>query len=164
MTPELTLNLVKLRTCVAFMGEKEQANWWPSSFLSRSGEAFLTPVFPKTAALARVNGASGAAQVSHDEHIGIGDVYHLFRLPENIEHDISQLLAKDASVLELITSEETAQASLQELSGDQSTQGIGPLLIEQDVIDQSMMARMAAAYMQGFSAGEQVYPYYRSKV
>jgi len=164
MTPELTLSLAKLRTCVAFMGEKEQANWWPSSFLSRSGEAFLTPVFPKTAALARVNGASGAAQVSHDEHIGIGDVYHLFRLPENIEHDISQLLAKDASVLEFIASEEIAQAGLQELSGNQSAQGVGPLLIEQDAIDQALIARMAAAYEQGFSAGEQVYPYYRSKV
>ena len=139
MTPELILNLVKLRTCVAFMGEKEQANWWPSSFLSRSGDAFLAPVFPKTAALARVNGASGAAQVSHDEHIGIGDVYHLFRLPENIEHDVSQLLAKDASVLELIASEETAQACLQELSGDRSAQGVGPLLIEQGVIDQGMI-------------------------
>jgi hypothetical protein len=164
MTPELILNLVKLRTCVAFMGEKEQANWWPSSFLSRSGDAFLAPVFPKTAALARVNGASGAAQVSHDEHIGIGDVYHLFRLPENIEHDISQLLSKDASVLEHIASEETAQAGLQELSGGQSTQGVGPLLIEQDALDHSLIAQMAAAYMQGFNTGEQVYPYYRSKV
>lgn len=157
-------NLIRLRVMVAFLGEKDQANWWSSSFLSRSGEAFLSPVFPKTAALARVNGASGAAQVSHDEHIGIGDVYHLFRLPENIEHDISQLLAKDASVLELIASEETAQASLQELSGDKSAQGVGPLLIEQDVIDQGMIARMAAAYIQGFRSGEQVYPYYRSKV
>lgn len=164
MTPELALSLAKLRTCVAFMGEKEQANWWPSSFLSRSGEAFLSPVFPKTAALARVNGASAAAQVSHDEHIGIGDVYHLFRLPENIEHDISQLLAKDASVLELIVTEETAQAELKELSAGKSEQGVGPLLIEEHSIDQAMIAHMAAAYMQGFSAREQVYPYYRSKV
>ena len=163
MTPELILNLAKLRTCVAFLGEKEQSNWWPSSFLSRSGDAFLAPVFPKTAALARVNGASGAAQVSHDEHIGIGDVYHLFRLPENIEHDISQLLSKDGSVLELTASEETAQAALQGLSDDQSSHGVGPLLIEQGVLDHGMIAKMAAAYLQGFSAGEHVYPYYRGK-
>jgi len=163
MTPELALSLSKLRTCVAFMGEKEQANWWPSSFLSPSGEAFLSPVFPKTAALARVNGASAAAQVSHDEHIGIGDVFHLFRLPENVEHDISQLLAKDASVLDLIATEETARAGLQELSAGESTEGVGPLLIDRDAIDQSVIAHMAAAYMQGFSVGEQVYPYYRGK-
>ena len=163
MTPEIILNMARLRTCVAFMGEKEQANWWSSNFLSRSGEAFLIPVFPKTVALARVNGASGAAQVSHDEHIGIGDVYHLFRLPENIEHDISQLLAKDITILGLIASEETAQAGLQELSAGESKQGVGPLLLEDETIDTLMISRMAAAYMQGFSAGEQVYPYYRSK-
>ena len=164
MNQELTQNIARLRICVAFLGEKEQSSWWPSSFLSGSGETFLSPVFPKTATLARVNGASGAAQISHDEHIGIGDVYHLFRLPENIEHDISQFLAKDASVLELITSEETANAGLQELAAGENEQGVGPLLIERDAIDQTMIAHMAAAYMQGFSASEQVYPYYRSKV
>lgn len=164
MTPELILQLAKLRSCVAYLGEKDQKNWWSSSFLSPSGKVFLDPVFPKTSFLARVNGASLAAQVVHDEHIGIGDVYHLFRLSENIEHDVSQLLAKDASVLELIVSEEMAQAGLQELSGGERTQGVGPLLIEHDGIDQAMIGHMAAAYMQGFSAGEQVYPYYRSKV
>jgi len=163
MTPELTLNLARLRTCVAFLGEKEQANWWPSSFLSRSGQAFLSPVFPKTIALARVNGASNAAQVSHDEHIGIGDVYHLFRLPENIEHDISHLLTKDVSVLEIISSKESAQLGLEALSAGKVTQGVGPLLIEKPSIDQGMIADMASAYLQGFGAGEQVYPYYRSK-
>jgi hypothetical protein len=164
MSANLTTSLARLRTCVAFLGEKDQQNWWPSSFLSKPGEAFLTPIFPKTAALARVNGASGAAQVSHDEHIGVGDVYHLFRLPENIEHDISQLLAKDASVLDLISTEETARAELQELSAGESAEGVGPLLIERDAIDQSVICRMAAAYMQGFSSGEQVYPYYRGKL
>ena len=163
MDLKLISDLSNLRICVAFLGEKEQANWWPSSFLSRSGEAFLSPVFPKTAALARVNGASGAAQVSHDEHIGIGDVYHLFRLPENVEHDISQLLSKDTTALKLIDSEETAQAGLKELSAGESIQGIGPLLLECDAIDPDMIALMAAAYNHGFSSGEQVYPYYRGK-
>jgi len=158
---ELIQNIARLRVCVAFLGEKEQKNWWPSSFLSGSGEAFLTPVFPKTASLARVNGASSAAQISHDEHIGIGNVYHLFRLPENIEHDISQLLVKDFSILAVIVSEETARAWLEELSAGESTQGVGPLLFEFETIDSVMISRMAAAYMQGFSAGEQVYPYYR---
>ncbi len=156
---EIITELSALRICVAFLGEKGQANWWASSFLARTGEAFLAPVFPKTAALARVNGASGAAQVIHDERIGVGDVYHLFRLPENIEHDISQLLAKEASVLEIISSEETARAALKELSFGESTKGVGPLLIQHGAIDQAMISRIAAAYMQGFSSSEQVYPY-----
>ena len=164
MNSDVICNIVNLRICVAFLGEKSQKNWWSSDFLSPSGEAFLTPVFPKTAALARVNGASGAAQLAHDEHIGIGDVYHLFRLPESTEHDISELLAKDASALELISSETTAQEGLKELSTGKNDQGVGPLLIEENSMNHSMIARMAAAYMQGFSSGEKVYPYYRSKV
>lgn len=159
----LVRNIVELRVCVGFLGEKEQACWWPSSFLSRSGGAFLAPIFPKTSALAQVNGASGAAQLAHDEHIGVGDVYHLFRLPENIEQDISQFLVEGTSVLELIVSEEAAQAGLEQLSAGYTTQGLGPLLIEEDVMSEVMISRMAAAYKQGFSAGEQVYPYYRSK-
>ena len=164
MNSDVIRNIVNLRICVAFLGEKSQKNWWSSDFLSPSGEAFLTPVFPKTTALARVNGASGAAQLTHDEHIGIGDVYHLFRLPESTEHDISVLLAKDASALELISSETTAQEGLKELSTGKNDQGVGPLLIEENSMNHSMITRMAAAYMQGFSSGEKVYPYYRSKV
>jgi hypothetical protein len=157
-------SIVSLRVYVSFLGEKEQFNWWPSSFLSQSGETFITPVFPKTSTLARVNGASLAAQILHDEYIGIGDVFHLFRLPENIEHDISQFLVKDVSILEFIKSKDIAQNELQELSAGEITQGIGPLLLEDDITHQAMTGRMASAYMQGFSAGEQVYPYYRSKV
>ena len=158
----LAKNIVKLRVCVGFLGEKEQACWWPSSFLSRSGEAFLAPIFPKTSALAQVNGASGAAQLAHDEHIGVGDVHHLFRLPENIENDVSQFLIEDPSILELFASEDTAQAGLQELSSGDSTRGIGPLLIEGDELSELMISRMAAAYKQGFTAGDQVYPYFRA--
>lgn len=163
MTAEILLDLTKLRICVAYLGEKDQANWWNSSFLGRSGEAFLSPVFPKTATLARFNGASGAAQVSHDEHIGIGRVHHLFRLPENVEHDITQLLISDDSVLELVQSVECAIDVLNELSLGESVDGVGPMLIEPDTIDHKFIAGMAAAYRQGFSTGEPVYPYYRSK-
>ena len=164
MNQLITDNIVMLRACVAFLGEKEQANWWSSSFLSNTGAAFLSSVFPKTVGLAQVNGASAAAQVSHDDQIGIGDVYHLFRLPENIEQAILEHLANDASVLEFISSAETAQTSIKELSAGKSKQGVGPLLLDEQEIDQSMIGNMAAAYMCGFSVGEQVYPYYRSKV
>tara|TARA_X000001036_G_C20615784_1_gene780883 strand:- start:1102 stop:1212 length:111 start_codon:yes stop_codon:yes gene_type:complete len=34
---KLAHNILKLRVCVAVMGEKKQVGWWPSSFLSRSG-------------------------------------------------------------------------------------------------------------------------------
>ena len=163
MKDELISKFVELRVLVGYLGEKEQQNWWSSSFLSPSGKAFLSPVFPKTSALARVNGASGAAQVAHDDLIGIGDVYHLFRLPENIEYGISQYLAKDDGVLELIVSEDAARSVLQLLADSESTQGIGPLLLDLGSVDVTTIGRMASAYCKGFISGEQVYPYYRSK-
>jgi hypothetical protein len=160
MTPDLALKLAKLRTYVAFLGEKDQQNWWPSSFLSRSGAAFLNPVFPKTSLLARVTGASNAAQVAHDEHIGVGDVFHLFRLPENMEHDIFQVLTNELSILE-IGSEDDAYTSLQGLTNGDTTQGIGPLLLNQSEIDQATISHMAAAYLAGFKNNQTVYPYYK---
>lgn len=163
MVPEIMLNLGMLRICVAFLGEKEQKNWWPSSFLSKSGEAFLNPVFPKTSLLARVNGASAAAQVAHDEHIGIGDVFHLFRLPENIEHDISQMLTNDDTLKECFSSENSAIEQLQQLAADHSCQGEGPLLLEQSEINLEAIKSMASAFLSAFNNDQPVYPYYRGK-
>ncbi len=156
-------SIAQLRICVAFLGEKDQKNWWPSAFLSKSGEAFLNPVFPKTSLLARVNGASAAAQVTHDEHIGIGDVYHLFRLPENIEHDIGQLLTRGASLNECLRSENAAFEKLQALAEGATDQGEGPLLLKQNKINQAAVSAIAAAFLTGFSNEQPVYPYYKGR-
>jgi hypothetical protein len=40
-----TRALLRLRFAVAFLGEREQAGWWRSSFLSPNARAFLEPVF-----------------------------------------------------------------------------------------------------------------------
>jgi len=153
-----------LRMIVGYLGEKDQKSWWPSSFLSRTGAAFLTPVFPKTSLLARVTGASASAQLTHDEYIGVGDVFHLFRLTENIEHDISQLLAKDNSFEDCIVSEEEAIESLESMSSEASTKGVGPLLLGGNELSSGLIRQMASAYLTGFQNNQAVYPYYRSKV
>jgi hypothetical protein len=163
MSPEFISKIVSLRICVAFLGEKDQKSWWSSTFLSKFGEAFLKPVFPKTSLLARVNGASAAAQVAHDEHIGIGDVYHLFRLPENIEHDISQILTTDTTLNECFSSEAAAIEKLQMLAGDLQVQGEGPLLLKQREINPEAISAMASAYFAAFNNDQPVYPYYRGK-
>lgn len=155
------LKIAKLRTYVAFLGEKDQQNWWPSSFLSSSGATFLNPVFPKTSLLARVTGASAAAQVVHDKLIGIGNVFHLFRLPENIEHNILQVLTTELSILDNISSKDEALASLQTLANGDTTQGIGALLLNQSEIDQVAINHMAAAYLAGFKNNQKVYPFYK---
>jgi hypothetical protein len=37
--------VARLRLVVAFLGEREQAAWWQSNFLSRNARAFMEPVF-----------------------------------------------------------------------------------------------------------------------
>lgn len=138
MKPSLVLNLAKLRTIVAFLGEKKQHNWWSSLFLSESGKAFLDPVFPKTSLLARISGASAAAQLVHDEYIGVGDIFHLFRLPESFEHELSQLFATDNSIANFITSMEEATGQLETLILDSPNKGVGPLLLQRNRIDEEL--------------------------
>jgi len=159
MLSDLALKLAKLRICVAFLGEKDQQNWWSSSFLSSSGATFLNPVFQKSRLLARVTGASVAAQIVHDQHIGIGDVIHLFRFPENIEHDIFQILATDLSIQDNISSEDAAYVNLQTLANGDTVKGIGPLLLNHIEVDQASISQMAAAYLAGFKNNKPVYPF-----
>lgn len=78
-------SIIQLRTLVGYLGENAQFNWWPSNFYSSTSSAFLDPVFSRTADLARYHGVTEAAKLLHDQHIGIGKVFHLFRLPQVLE-------------------------------------------------------------------------------
>lgn len=50
----------RLRIVVGYLGEKDQYGWWPSEFFSTNSTAFLSPVFIKTANLARYSGVKEA--------------------------------------------------------------------------------------------------------
>ena len=163
MLSDLTLKLAKLRICVAFLGEKDQQNWWSSSFLSEVGKTFLKPVFPKTTLLARVTGASTAARVTHDKHIGLGNVFHLFRLPENLENEIFHALKNEPSILDNIKSEDNAYASLQSMANGDIAQSVGPLLLSQVEVNQTAISHMAAVYLMGYKNNQNVYPYYKNQ-
>jgi hypothetical protein len=84
--------IARLRMIVGFLGEKGQHNWWSSEFFSATAPAFLNPVFGKTTTLAQYHGVKESARRVHDEHIGVGRVFHLFRLPESIEQALFEML------------------------------------------------------------------------
>jgi hypothetical protein len=90
--------VARLRMIVGFLGEKSQRNWWPSEFFSDTAPAFLNPVFGKTATLAQYHGVKEAARRVHDDHIGVGSVFHLFRLPDSIEQCLFELLQSSAVI------------------------------------------------------------------
>ena len=77
--------IVELRVLIGYLGEKNQANWWGSDFLSNTASTFLSPIFNRSLFLAQYQGATAAAAKVHDEAIGVGRIYHLFRFPIGIE-------------------------------------------------------------------------------
>ncbi len=106
----IILKLVKIRTLVAFLGEKDQYNWWDTSFLGETGLKYLKLNFPRSIFLAGVTSVTEAAKKLHDERIGKGMVYHLFRLPFNIEERIHAILRdmKEEDTIKMIEDRENA--------------------------------------------------------
>src|SRR5262245_10577606 len=92
---------IRLRIAVGYLGEKAANPWWPSSFLGRHAFIFLSPVFGNRTTVVQYHGVVEAACRAHDEKIGIGRVFHLFRLPEAAERRISSYLLEGRIAVDL---------------------------------------------------------------
>lgn len=161
-------NLAILRAVVGCLGERAQFGWWQSSFFDPNSGAFLTPVFARTPVLARCEGVTRAAALVHDERIGKGRVYHLFRLPEEMEQGIHRALY-DAGVCGQVMSRTTQQTeALAWLRGQAASppeSAIGPALIgeAQALRTATSWSVVAAHYLHAFEAGIQIFPYFLDK-
>ena len=161
---ETANHLIQLRLLVGYMGEKSQHNWWPCDFFSPHSQTFLEPIFPRTVDLARYNGIKEAACAAHDAHIGVGKVFHLFRLPENTEfrlHEAAGNKAIMAKLLEDIANAEAAMNALGQIAIGQDKQRSGPVRIgDRTALDgDRWVAQAAAYYLTAFRAGERCFPY-----
>ena len=77
-----------VRLAVGLLGERDGANWWRSGFMSPTSAAFLTPVFGSRALQARYEGVLESARRVHDDQIGVGRVFHPFRLLDAMEQPL----------------------------------------------------------------------------
>ena len=163
MKSKLITKIAEIRVTVGYLGEKEQFNWWPSSFYSASSSAFLAPVFSRTQSLARLTGVSRAASRVHDEYIGVGAVYHLFRLPERMEQQIVVHMQKEQDQFETPTAREEALAWLHEYADEMPITTIGPVRVGdiEQLRDEASWKLVAARYLYGFEMGARIYPYFR---
>lgn len=151
----------RLRVLVGYLGERQQSNWWVSSFLDRTSEAFLTPVFGHSVANARVVGVTEAARRIHDDAIGVGRVFHLFRLPETLEQELHRTLAQSKNAAAV----ESAEAALEELGTFSSAKvaaktgpvHVGPLDM---LADARWVSTVAGHYRMAFTTGVQSFPYF----
>jgi hypothetical protein len=165
MTALPSADIIRLRFLIGFLGEEAQAGWWPSRFLGPSSAAFLKPVFARTTLLAQYHGVREAARRVHDERIGIGRVFHLFRLPESTERRLFEELQQTDSPENLkptLASRTTAMAELQKLGKAPPAPHHGPLQAgtATDLTGASWLPKLASIYRAAFENDVQSFPYF----
>ncbi len=158
-------DLAILRAVVGYLGESNQHNWWPSSFFAPTSHAFLTPVFTRTPVLAQCTGATSAAALVHDRLIGVGRVYHLFRLPEDLEQAIHRALYDPdlcARIMALTANKDAALTHLRTTAATAVSLAVGPTFVGDAMTLRSPDAwsKAAAYYLHAFEQNTQIYPYF----
>jgi hypothetical protein len=161
--------MLKLRIIIGYLGERDHYGWWPTQFLSASSKAFLEPVFPKTMLLAQYHGVSEAARRLHDERIGIGRVFHLFRLPQELEqglHNSVQQQETNKLVSSAISEKEIAIQALKEIAGQtdhehHTSASEGPVIVGKlaEIQKPTTLKKIAQTYLAAFENDVRSYPY-----
>ncbi len=170
MDKTLLTDIARIRLCVGFLGEAEQYAWWPSSFFSSAGTAFLSPVFSKTCFSAQYYGVKEAATIVHDEHIGTGKgVFHLFRLPETQEIEIHNLFGNLETIShaqQIISDKSKAQEYLQEYAKESDVKEFGPVHIGDaiKISKKSIWQKIALYYAKAFKDGNKSFPYFSTAI
>ena len=132
MTEKMLSPYLRLRLIVGYLGERAQFGWWATSFFERSSRLFLEPVFSKTTRLAQYHGVREAARRLHDDHVGLGNVFHLFRLPEEIEQDLHKMMQEargDENMLLALQSKDAALDALTKIASPANVAAEGPISV-----------------------------------
>ncbi len=164
MDSEQIKNLAQLRMAVGYLGEQAETRWWSSEFCGPGGKAFLAPVFPRTHVLAQLQGVTSAAALVHDERIGVGEVFHLFRLPEDLEQSLHAVDPGEqlGPLAEVKVSVESARRFLSDYAGDMLTDAVGPVRIGQlsSMREASAWRNVAACYCAAFQQQRETFPFF----
>lgn len=153
------VNLLSMRLLVGFLGEKAQYDWWGSGFFDPTAKAFLGPVFTRSLKLAQYHGVLEAARRVHDEHLSRRS-YHLFRLREETEQDLHELIRADPE-MELPSDRDVALANLKGWANGIHQAAVGPVLVGRITAfpSKAILTSFAATYASAFLGGGRAYPY-----
>ena len=168
MEPKEIRAIATLRAVVGYLGERDQAGWWQSAFFAPNSTAFLSPVFPRTRILAQCTGVTRAAAAVHDERIGVGRVYHLFRLPEDLEQRLHAMLQTEQLVAEaesLTAGRDTALRFLQDHGRSSGAAGAGPVSAGglSDLRTTDGWRTAIGHYARGFNQRTEIFPYFADR-
>ncbi len=157
-----------LRGLVAFLGEKDQYQWWDCSFLGSTGRKYLAITQPRSFVAAGVMAASEAARRVHDARIGKGRVYHLFRLPQAMEQKFQRhiLTKEDAALGAALESKDQALQTLKTLAKESDATPDGPIKIgdAKSLASSSTIGKLAGIYLGAFKSSKQTMPYFTATV
>jgi hypothetical protein len=158
--------LINLRLLVGYLGEAHCHGWWNTQFLNTTGQRYLAFNFPRSAVSAGLHATSEAACRLHDEHIGRGRVFHLFRLPTSLEQELHALqLDKTVQdeLLALVSDQESAMGHLSALAASGVATQEGPVQVgtETCLTGKSTVPNLAAHYLNAFRTGIQTFPYFK---
>nr|WP_294563142.1 BrxE family protein [uncultured Rhodopila sp.] len=154
-------DISRLRVLVGYLGERRQSGWWSSSFLDPASTAFIGPIFGNAATNARVVGVTEAARRIHDDAIGLGQTFHLFRLPEALEQEMHRNLSASNGIANV----ESVAAAIEELSALSQRDcepKSGPVHIGAlDLLcDAQWIPAVAGHYRAAFATCARCYPYF----
>ena len=161
MTKEI--EIISLRIAVSILGEKADPKWWNSNWFSTSADSFLKPVFRNEFGVAIFHGSLEASKRVHDERIGVGRVFHLFRLPEEMELKINSIvLGENCAAIKELTKPEHATNFIKDLSLDDSFSELGPNRVGafKDLIGKKWIRILASNYKSAFDNSKQTFPYF----
>lgn len=155
--------IIRVRGLVAFLGEKAQFGWWPTSFYEPSSRGFLEPVFVKTWKHARYQGVVEAARRLHDERLSVG-CFHLFRMPEEIEQNLQDVLRGHSEALDepaLLGGKQGALDALAGLGTKDPKELVGPVHVGSiaAIGEKQTLEKIAGIYAAALAADHQAFPY-----
>ena len=162
------LPLLRLQINVLALGESPHAGWWKSQFLARVGLSYLSRPYPRGNFAAAVRSASRAARAVHDNSLGIGNVFHLFRLPQDMAWQLDELLRQPESDLlprfePLLDQRDNLLEHLKAMGGQTPGDSkVGPLRLGtvRDLRKPDIVSQLSAVYYTAFRDDGKVFPYF----
>ncbi|MDG4901392.1 MULTISPECIES: BrxE family protein [unclassified Mesorhizobium] len=155
--------IIQLRLAIGLLGEKDHANWWPSLWSTSNATSFLTPIYGERTDIARYHGLIEAARRVHDSRIGVGRVFHLFRLPEAWERRLHNAVTAQGMIgnAASIQTKEDAEALLTEI-GNKVEASAGPIRVGSagDLEGHAWLKTVAGHYLAAFRSSQQTFPYF----
>ncbi|MEN3951271.1 BrxE family protein [Iodidimonas sp. SYSU 1G8] len=160
-------DIITLRLAVGLLGESDNAGWWSSKFMSAQAVGFLSPIYGERTGPARYHGVVEAARRLHDERIGVGRVFHLFRLPEGLERRLHEavLLQSEGDLVKALADGDAARTALKSLSPAAPEVNPGPINVgaPESLESIAWVALVAGHYQAAFSASVQTFPYFADR-